>query len=200
MRRPDPKLFAFVALTLASTTAFNANAGTRTEYRYPDRPDIVFTETGAQRATDPSRPMAFASFESAISASDARSMTGNRSASLYSELPQRVEAPKPSYRNALVSEPVVTKQAYTPTTQRYEPAPVSGAYAIQAGAFSSAANAQRMAAELSSIGYTRVSEGSSNGRTVFRVYIDGFSSKAQAQPALSQMKSRGYDGFVTRAS
>ena len=212
MRRPDPKPLAFAVLAIAASTLVTAEAGTkRTEYRYPDRPDIVFTENGAQRAAEPNRPMAFASFESAVSVADARSVSKSASDSYYSELPRRVDTPVASSRSALVSEPVIqssaynTAPAYQPPVQSYQPpAPQytasRGDYAIQAGAFSSADNAERMAEQLASFGNARVSEGYSNGRTVYRVYLGGFSSKDQAQPALNQMKARGFDGFVTRAS
>ena len=210
MRRPDPKLFVLAASVIGAMACLPAHAGEkRIEYRYPDRPDLVYSSNGVARAEDPNRPLAFSKFESAISVADARSVIGPSSNDLVSEAPRRV-APKSSFdKTGFTSAAVVPSYDYTPPAApvasaptpapTYTPAVASG-FAIQTGAFSSYSNASELAARLSVYGSTRISEGYSNGKTVYRVLLGGWNSKDQAQPMLQQIKARGYDGFVTRAS
>lgn len=204
-----PVVNSLLALTVCvSGLAFNASAQERrVEYRYPDRPDLVFTDAGVRAADDPDRPMAFSNFQSAVSVADAQSVMGQRYDSYISELPRRV-APRASATTSLSSSAVVSERsapviAPEPQMAAYSPtpaAPVAGDFSIQAGAFSSYANADRLAVQLRDFADARVVEGVSNGRTVYRVMLGGWVNREQAMPMLDLMKARGFDGFVTRAS
>tara|TARA_Y100000052_G_scaffold27581_2_gene36763 strand:+ start:46058 stop:46702 length:645 start_codon:yes stop_codon:yes gene_type:complete len=210
MRRPDLTHFSALALIVASFGLGAAHAGEkRIEYRYPDRPDVVYTQNGAYRAADPDRPIAFSAFENAVSVADARSVLGKPSNVLQTEAPRRVEAPKSYASSSLTSTAVIPGPAYQPeplpyveprqyaapepTTTHYSP---SAPYSIQAGAFSSISNADRLAAELSAFGDTRVTQGYSNGRQIFRVMLGEWHSRSDAQPTLRLIKSRGFEGFI----
>ena len=199
MRRPDPKLFVLAASVMGTMAVLPAHAGeTRIEYRYPDRPDYVYSSNGVSRSSTPERPIAFSSFESAISVADAQSVIGPSSSSLFSEVPRRVEA-KPAFEKSnFTSAAVAPANRYAPPAA---PAPAfAEGFAIQTGAFSSYSNASDLASRLSVFGSTRISEGFSNGKTIYRVLLGGWNNKAQAQPLLQQIKASGFDGFVTRAS
>lgn len=207
MRRPDPKYLACAAILLGASVIPAANAGEkRIEYRYPDRPDLVFSPNGVARAADPNRPIAFSAFENAISVADARSVVGPTSSNLMSEAPRRVE-PKPTFvEDDFVSTAVVAEGSYTSdapsatfTTVPRTPQTVSntGDFAIQTGAFSSYANANSLASKLSAYGSTRISEGYSNGKPIYRVMLGGWNSRSAANPMLDLIKARGFDGFVT---
>lgn len=187
--RPDPKLLA-VCIGAVMTFSAAAEAGTtRTEYRYPDRPDLVFSSTGEVRRIDEARPMAFSNFEAAISVADARRVLSDTG--YESELPRRVPktyAAEPQHSELLEPIPV-------------EPvASVQNAYVIQAGAFGSYENASRLSEKLSQFGATRISEGYKNGKAIYRVQLGGWSSKQAAAPMLDLIKSRGFDGYVVKAS
>ena len=213
MTRPDPIAFAFAIASFCMVNTLPAQAADkRIEYRYPDRPDIVFSEDGMARAADPDRPMAFSNFEAAISVAGARSVTGSKPTSWATETPRRLDPPAPQAREALVSTPVVPSRSFTPTvvpqpapampapTAYYAPPVASAAYTIQAGAFSSWSNANQMVQTLSPLGDARIVEGTSNGRAIYRVMVGGFANRAQAKSMLDQLLSRGYDGFITSAS
>ena len=206
MPKPDLKT-ALVAVLAAISCAQTANAAesSRIEYRYPDRPDIVYSNDGQVRQTTDNRPMAFSNFQSAISVADARSIMGETG--FVSETPTRI-APRPEKPVPMPLYPVQTaaaQPAYTQPAPVYEPAyePVyevatPSDYVIQAGAFGNYSNASRLADQLSAFGETRITSGQSNGKPVHRVQLGGWSSKSQAQPMLDLIRARGFDGFVAK--
>ena len=204
MKRPVVNTFLALSV-LAGSFALSASAEERRiEYRYPDRPDLVFSADGVSRAVDPDRPMAFSNFQAAVSVADAQSVLGQRHDPYISELPRRA-APRPA-SSTLNSTAVVSAPATAPAMQPYRSQPVQPAapsgvdFVIQAGAFSSYANADRLASQLRGYGEARIEEGSSNGRLVYRVMLGGWISREQAMPMLDLIKARGFDGFVTRTS
>ena len=71
-----------------------------------------------------------------------------------------------------------------------EAAPV-GRFAIQAGAFSSRANAEKCASQLASVGQTEISPTERNGATLYRVYVH-MRGQATADDALNQVAANGY--------
>ena len=145
----------------------------------------------------------------AVELADAQSVMGQRYDSYISELPRRA-APRAMPTSSLtstgvVSEPSPAAPAPEPQMAAYAPAsaapvPVSMAYTIQVGAFSSYANADLQAVALRRYGETRIVEGVTNGRPIYRVMLGGWVSREQAAPMLDLIKARGFDGFVTRAS
>lgn len=186
--RPDPKLLCTGVIAVLMSTS-NAHAGTtRTEYRYPDRPDLVYSSDGNVRRANEDRPMAFSTFEAAISAGDAQRLMND--AGFESELPRRI--------------PQQTTSSPTPPPL-FEPVPVEpvvsapAGYVIQAGAFGSYENAQRLSQQLSGFGATRIVESFKNGKSLYRVYLGSWSQKQDAVPMLDLIRARGFDGFVTKA-
>ena len=141
-----------------------------------------------------------------MSVADARSVMGKPNSMLQTEAPRRVQPSKSFASSGLTSTAVVPGPAYEPETPAYvEQTPYSApefashSFSIQAGAFSSVSNADRLAAQLASFGDTRVTEGASNGRMIYRVMLGGWNTRSEAQPTLNLIKSRGYEGFVTDA-
>lgn len=190
--RPDPKpILAGLALAMAFGTQATAET-VRTEYRYPDRPDLAYIGGGKSYELSDASPLAFSTFEAAISKEDARRLLDQNS--YTSQLPKRL--------------PEAEAQAYTPPPQfaPYPAEPVENSYSssegfvIQAGAFGSYDNARRLSDQLSGFGATRISEDMKNGKPLYRVYLGGWASKRDAQPTLNLIKSNGFDGFVTKAS
>lgn len=182
MKRPDPARCAAV-LFLAGAVILPASAQTvRTEYRYPDRPDVVFTDSGEVLRTDANRPLAFSSFEAAISAGDAQSVVNSQPG--YSPMPLPRPAPAPVQQSRTVASV----------------APSQAAFAVQAGAFSSKANADRLASELSRFGAVNIEPSLKNGKTLYRVQVGGFSNKTEASSLARNMKASGYDGFAVALS
>ncbi len=146
----------------------------------------------------------------AIELADAQSVMGQRYDSYISELPRRATPraiPTSSLTSTgVVSEPSPIAPAVEPEMASYTPAPVSDtlptsmAYAIQAGAFSSYANADLQAVALRRYGETRIVEGIASGGPIYRVMLGGWVNREQAAPMLDLIKARGFDGFVVRAS
>jgi len=112
--------------------------------------------------------------------------------------------PAPAAKPAVAAAPAEARAA--PTAVKPEPAPKapaakpvaapagahSGPYAVQVGAFSSAANAARAARQ---VGGTVLPAGKFH-----RVRIDGFASPAAARPALAKARAAGYtDARIQRA-
>lgn len=73
----------------------------------------------------------------------------------------------------------------------------SGNFAVQAGAFSSMAQADKIRAQIGLLGYrsTISSVKTANG-TLYRVQATGFNSRNEAQNAANKMKSNGLGGMV----
>ena len=190
--RPDPKpILAGLALVMAFGTQASAET-VRTEYRYPDRPDLAYVGGGKAYTLSDASPMAFSTFEAAISKEDAKRLLDQNG--YESQLPKRMPAPQSR------------AEAPPPRFAPYQPATADDSYStsegfvIQAGAFGSYDNARRLSDQLSGFGATRISEDMKNGKPLYRVYLGGWASKRDAQPTLNLIKSNGFDGFVTKAS
>jgi cell division protein FtsN len=132
----------------------------------------------------------------AVELADAQSVMGQRYDSYISELPRRA-APRAIPTSSLTSTGVVSEPSPAAPAAA---APLSMAYTIQAGAFSSYENADLQAVALRRYGETRIVEGVTNGRPIYRVMLGGWVSREQAAPMLDLIKARGFEGFVTRAS
>lgn len=79
-----------------------------------------------------------------------------------------------------VSAPAIAAQA-APTSR----------FAIQAGAFSSRANAEKCASQLASVGQTEIMPVERNGATLYRVFVH-MKGQATADDALGQVAANGY--------
>ncbi len=107
------------------------------------------------------------------------------------EIPQTTEVP-------VEEAPVETPVALTPTPSKpvkvndlnasgsFSPMNTSKPFHIIAGSFGSESNAKKLASELKSKGLSSVSIGNTNG--TYRVSVEGFSSKNEAQNALSAVQ------------
>jgi rare lipoprotein A len=72
-------------------------------------------------------------------------------------------------------------------------------WAVQGGAFSDRANAERLAARLSDLGDTRIRETDGGGRTLYRVLVGSWSDPNQASQAATRVASLGVaDARVVR--
>jgi rare lipoprotein A len=67
----------------------------------------------------------------------------------------------------------------------------AGRFAIQAGSFSSRANAEKCASQLASVGQTEISPTERNGAILYRVFVH-MRGQATADNALSQVAANGY--------
>ncbi len=213
---PDPKTILAAVAVMAIAAPASQAANTRIEYRYPDRPDVVYSSDGQVRRVTEDRPMAFSKFESAISQTDAQRMMNDFGYS--SELPARVPARQTAQSSPPLFEPMPLPPAepveqswqsaapsYSASDYQapaYTPAPAYNAmtYVIQVGAFSSYANAARMMERVSVYDDADIVEGRKNGKPLYRVYLGGWSIRNEAQSTLNVLKSYGIDGFVTKAS
>ena len=93
--RPDPKpILAGLALVMAFGTQASAET-VRTEYRYPDRPDLAYVGGGKAYTLSDASPMAFSTFEAAISKEDAKRLLDQNG--YESQLPKRMPAPYRSW-------------------------------------------------------------------------------------------------------
>ena len=193
--RPIRKTLA-VATIIAALSTTTAYAGTsRVEYRYPDNPTVAYSTDGTIRHVSADQPMAFSAFESAISTADARAVL-DKGGFVASEYPTRV-AKQPAQPKALVFE---ARSLEPVNTFVAEPLPIQSNFTIQAGAFGSYDNATRLSDQLSAFGETQISSGNKNGKTIYRVQLGGWNSKADAAPTLQMIKANGFEGFVTSAS
>lgn len=190
--RPDPKAFLAAAIMAALATGAAHAANTRTEYRYPDRPNTVYTSDGQVLTRNDDRPIAFSNFEAAISARDAQKILND--SSYATETPVRLPEPR-------VETPVRS------VFEQMDPAPyvapkvsVRRDFTIQAGAFGSYENASRLKARLEAFGPVTIAEGWKNGAVIYRVQLGGFASKPAAAPTLQMIKANGFDGYVVSAS
>lgn len=98
--------------------------------------------------------------------------------------------------------PIETESLPSPAT--YAPQPIvaeavdapaaSGGFAVQAGAFSSRAAAERVAAQLSDAGAPQVSPIERNGSILYRVTVGAFSDPASAADARARVIASGFSG------
>ncbi|MBV9510119.1 MAG: septal ring lytic transglycosylase RlpA family protein [Caulobacteraceae bacterium] len=96
------------------------------------------------------------------------------------------------------SEPMV--EAAPPASQFSPPAPAEGGYAIQAGAYSSRAAADRVAAQLAEAGEAQVLAVQRNGETLYRVTVGAFPNPAAAAEARARVIAGGFsDARVVQA-
>jgi cell division protein FtsN len=76
-----------------------------------------------------------------------------------------------------------------------------GIYIIQAGSFSTLADANRRKAELGLLGvYSEIKKGSANGRTVYRVYTDPMEQPADVNRTSNLLTGAGIEIMLKRVS
>jgi rare lipoprotein A len=125
---------------------------------------------------------------------------------------QAVTAPAPQTSQSVVATRLLPPPETTPVSSVAvtappiaQPAPVSTASVqvaaardtfIQAGAFSSMANARRLEADLRDFGPTLVSPVESGGATLYRVRVGPLSDEMAARRVLDRMASAGYGNAV----
>lgn len=111
--------------------------------------------------------------------------------------PQRPRAPlrsaaNPSQQAAAPTQPPATNTPPTSAGAMPTSAPVNGLY-LQAGAFASSANANRLAQRLSGAGVSHVKiVPPSHGATLYRVRIGPFSSASQRERTQQTLASHGF--------
>lgn len=118
--------------------------------------------------------------------------------------PRRPDPPKPVFapEPARPPEPVLPPEP--PVLAQAEPAPeparpaVAARFEIQAGAFSTRANAERAASELAQAGETEIREIDRNGQTLYRVFVRSLTDETAAQDALGKVAASGYRDAVVR--
>jgi rare lipoprotein A len=101
------------------------------------------------------------------------------------QLPQAEPAPQPEVRPDLRPAPRTDSVA-------------AGHYEIQAGAFSTRANAERAASQLAQAGDTEIRETDRNGQTLYRVFVHSLPDQTAAQEALGKVAASGYRDAVVR--
>jgi cell division septation protein DedD len=98
--------------------------------------------------------------------------------------------------------PAAAGPAQQPVAAAAPPAPIAegnglAAWSVQVGAFSERANAVQLAGRVAEFGHeARVSEFPSNGRTMFRVRVEGFATRERAEAAGSALAAHGFPGRV----
>lgn len=108
---------------------------------------------------------------------------------------------------AATSQPATTASTPAPATRPAPPpapaakppapAPAGARFYLQAGAFSSAAQAESARARLLLLGQdARIESGQANGRTVHRVVVGPFGSRQQADGAQKQLGANGVNSVV----
>jgi cell division protein FtsN len=102
--------------------------------------------------------------------------------------------PKPPALPASAAAPKPAASAAAPAASAY-------VYFVQAGAFTSANDAEQQRARLAMQGFNaKVYErASADGKTVFRVRIGPFDEKAGADALLAQVQGAGLEAAVVRA-
>lgn len=93
----------------------------------------------------------------------------------------------------------ITPQNGTATNPVNTPPTTSGAFYVQAGAFTSASDAEQQRARLAMLGsQATISQGTASGSTVHRVRIGPFATRSEAITAQKNLTSNGIDaGIVT---
>ena len=87
--------------------------------------------------------------------------------------------------------PVVVEQPKQDAVQTPVPSPAAAKFAVQAGAFSTAKNAQKQADFFGTIGRQAiVSTKVSNGKTLYVVSVEGFTSEQEARSFIAELKSK----------
>ncbi|NDY93510.1 SPOR domain-containing protein, partial [Ideonella livida] len=91
--------------------------------------------------------------------------------------------------------PVIT-EATKPAPKPTEP--VAAGFYVQAGAYSSGADAEQQRARLAMQGFSsKVVEREQNGRSVYRVRLGPYGSREDAQQAQDRLKSAGFDAILS---
>jgi cell division septation protein DedD len=107
--------------------------------------------------------------------------------------PQADSSPVRPADNDAAKSPPTTKAVVTPT-----PAiPARGGWAVQVGAFGSAASADKLAHELQSKGYkSYVSPVARSGKTLYRVRVGPEAERSRAEGLAASLKGRGLPATV----
>lgn len=106
---------------------------------------------------------------------------------------QAVTGPVPPVRSVPMRSAVVEAPlAPLPPREVSRPLQASGGYAVQAGAFSDRARAERVAATLASAGQAAIRPVEVAGRQLYRVVVGGWPSEGQAQAGREQVAALGY--------
>lgn len=115
-------------------------------------------------------------------------LPGSQSRQVAAVPPQRVLADRPA---AFV--PASVQQAAPAVRQPAPVAPPSSALFVQAGAFTSYANAQQFASSLSRLGQAQVTQAPVGGVTFYRVRLGPYADPSEASRALSEVLAAGHD-------
>lgn len=125
--------------------------------------------------------------------------------------PQNEPAPAPSWDADLSAQPAQTgwsAPAWSPpplppgqtvAVAYSEQAVVQGAYEVQAGVFSQAANAQRAASLVSGAGRAEIRTITRDGRTLYKVVVGGLDDEGAANAARAAVAASGFpDAVIVR--
>ena len=97
-----------------------------------------------------------------------------------------------------VGEAPTTSPSAVPQPAESAPAARSGTYVVQAGSFTSAADAERRKAELALLGISSKVQTATlpSGKTAYRVRTGAYSSKQSAEQVRAQLKRNGKEGMT----
>jgi rare lipoprotein A len=104
---------------------------------------------------------------------------------------QAVTGPKAPPRAAVAEAPLAPPPV-SPAPDTSRPLMSSGGYAVQAGAFSDRARAEKVAASLASAGEAAIRPVEVAGRQLYRVVVGAWTGEAEAQAGRAQVASLGF--------
>ncbi len=109
--------------------------------------------------------------------------------------PANATSPRPAAPEPTVARPQ-PELATSKTAPKRSPAPVSGWF-VQLGSFGSEANAKRLAAQVSALGWdAQLSQLTAGGKTMHRVRVGPVPTRSKADALRGELAQRGFEGKV----